>query len=88
MAPEVVQRSYGLQADIWSLGVVLYILLCGRPPFWAPTTEGVYESIKAGRVRFHFAPWPTVSAVAKDLVLRMLTLAPAMRITAEDILGE
>ncbi|CAI6007134.1 unnamed protein product [Closterium sp. NIES-64] len=86
MAPEVVQRSYGCEADIWSAGVILYILLCGRPPFWAPTTDGVYESIKAGRLNFSFPPWPSVSAHAKDLVARMLTVDPRKRVTAEGIL--
>lgn len=86
MSPEVIDRRYGMQTDVWSAGVVLYILLCGRPPFWAPTTEGVYESIKMGRINFAFPPWPTVSAQAKDLVTRMLTVSPANRISPAGIL--
>ncbi|KAJ6332025.1 hypothetical protein OIU76_010411 [Salix suchowensis] len=45
MAPEVLKRNYGQEIDVWSAGVVLYILLCGVPPFWAETEQGVAQAI-------------------------------------------
>eukprot|EP00897_Mesotaenium_endlicherianum_P004274 jgi/Mesen1/3875/ME000207S02884 len=86
VAPEVVNGSYGAEADVWSMGVCLYILLCGMPPFWAKDEEGVMEAIKAGKVDMSWGPWTKISKGAKDLVLCMLTLDPSQRISPDEIL--
>ena len=88
LAPEVLAEKYGPQADIWSAGVVLYILLSGIPPFWANSNEGIFEAIKAATLNLTRNPWPTISDEAKDLVRKMLTKDPKKRITPDEILGE
>lgn len=48
LAPEVIEGVYSEKCDVWSVGVIMYILLCGEPPFNAPTDEEVIELIKRG----------------------------------------
>ncbi|KAJ4760605.1 Calcium-dependent protein kinase [Rhynchospora pubera] len=86
MAPEVLKRNYGPEVDIWSAGVILYILLCGVPPFWAETEQGVAQAIIRSVVDFERDPWPIVSDHAKDLVKRMLEPNPKRRLTAQGVL--
>ncbi|XP_074559210.1 calcium-dependent protein kinase 2-like [Curcuma longa] len=86
VAPEVLKRSYGKEADIWSAGVILYILLSGVPPFWAETDKAIFATILRGHIDFESDPWPSISYRAKDLVRRMLTQDPKKRITAAEIL--
>lgn len=87
MAPEVLRRKYGPEVDVWSAGVILYILLCGVPPFWAESEEGIALAIKKGRLDFNREPWPKVSEDAKDLVKGMLDPNPYSRMTVEEVLG-
>ncbi|TMW88953.1 calcium-dependent protein kinase 10 [Solanum pennellii] len=86
MAPEVLKRNYGPEVDIWSAGVILYILLCGVPPFWAETEQGVALSILRGVIDFKREPWPQVSEKAKSLVRQMLEPDPKKRLTAQQVL--
>ncbi|KAG6537154.1 calcium-dependent protein kinase 20-like [Zingiber officinale] len=86
MAPEVLLRNYGPEVDVWSSGVILYILLSGAPPFWGETEHGVAEAIIRSVVDFKRDPWPKVSDYAKDLVRRMLERDPNKRLTAQQVL--
>ncbi|KAG5602668.1 hypothetical protein H5410_034038 [Solanum commersonii] len=86
MAPEVLRRNYGPEVDVWSAGVILYILLCGVPPFWAETEEGIAHAIVKGTIDFNRDPWPRVSDEAKDLVKGMLDANPYNRFTVEEVL--
>ncbi|XP_031253709.1 calcium-dependent protein kinase 21-like [Pistacia vera] len=86
VAPEVLRRSYGKEIDIWSAGVILYILLSGVPPFWAETEKGIFDVILKGEIDFVSEPWPSISDSAKDLVRKMLTQDPRKRITSAQVL--
>ncbi|XP_047313751.1 calcium-dependent protein kinase 32-like [Impatiens glandulifera] len=86
MAPEVLKRNYGPEIDVWSAGVILYILLCGVPPFWAETEQGVAQAIIRSVVDFKREPWPKVSDNAKELIKKMLEPDPKRRLTAQEVL--
>ncbi|KAI8010977.1 Calcium-dependent protein kinase 19 [Camellia lanceoleosa] len=86
VAPEVLRRRYGKEIDIWSAGVILYILLSGVPPFWAKAEKGIFDAILKGEIDFDSQPWPSISRSAKDLVRRMLTQDPKKRITSTQVL--
>ncbi|KAK6121799.1 hypothetical protein DH2020_044412 [Rehmannia glutinosa] len=86
VAPEVLHRSYSSEADIWSIGVITYILLCGSRPFWARTESGIFRSVLRADPNFYDAPWPSVSAEAKDFVKRLLNRDHRKRMTAAQAL--
>ncbi|XP_059282246.1 CDPK-related protein kinase-like isoform X2 [Lycium ferocissimum] len=87
VAPEVLHRSYSTEADVWSIGVIAYILLCGSRPFWARTESGIFRAVLKADPGFDEQPWPTLSSEAKDFVKRLLNKDPRKRMTAAQALG-
>ncbi|XP_011077787.1 calcium-dependent protein kinase 20 [Sesamum indicum] len=86
VAPEVLRKHYGQECDVWSAGVIIYILLSGVPPFWDETEQGIFEQVLKGELDFVSEPWPSISDSAKDLVRRMLVRDPKKRLTAHQVL--
>ncbi|WJX17813.1 Calcium-dependent protein kinase 25 [Trifolium repens] len=86
VAPEVLRKRYGPEADVWSAGVILYILLCGVPPFWGESEQEIFEAILNSDLDFSSDPWPSISESAKDLVMKMLVRDPSKRLSAYDVL--
>ncbi|KAB1215388.1 Calcium-dependent protein kinase 3 [Morella rubra] len=87
VAPEVLRRNYGAEADIWSAGVILYILLSGVPPFWGENEQGIFDAILRGHLDFSSDPWPSISSSAKDLVKKMLRADHNERLSAAEVLN-
>ena len=89
IAPEVLHmRGYNQQCDIWSMGVIVYILLCGFPPFYADNDAQLFERIKKGQYEFLKPHWDPLPAEAKDFVRRMLIVDPAKRATCDQLLAD
>ncbi|XP_044262083.1 serine/threonine-protein kinase GL21140 [Tribolium madens] len=89
VAPEILAESgYGLKIDVWAAGVILYILLCGYPPFVSQDNdqERLFDCILSGQYDFPDEYWKDVSGLAKELIQNMLQLAPELRFSAEDVL--
>uniref|UniRef100_A0A7C9F7S3 non-specific serine/threonine protein kinase n=1 Tax=Opuntia streptacantha TaxID=393608 RepID=A0A7C9F7S3_OPUST len=87
VAPEVLHRSYNVEADMWSIGVITYILLCGSRPFWARTESGIFRSVLRADPNFDDTPWPTISKEGKDFVKRLLNKDHRKRMTAAQALA-
>lgn len=72
---------------MWSTGVILYILLCGVPPFWAENEQGIFRAVLQGNYDLRSDPWGRISDGAKDCVRRMLKQDPKERMTALEALN-
>lgn len=87
LAPEVLSGSYDCSADMWSLGVIMYVLLCGYTPFRGDTEQQIFKNIRKGAYSFNYAAWANVSDDAKDMIRALLTKNPLQRQTAEQALN-
>jgi calcium-dependent protein kinase len=83
ISPQVLDGRYDQTADLWSCGVIMFVLLCGKPPFNGNTEEDIMANVRTGRFRFTDRDWRCVSDDAKSLVSALLQLDPKERCTAE-----
>jgi len=86
VAPEVLDGRYAEKSDVWSIGVIMYILLCGSPPFSGNDTVAVLDSVKRARPQFDKKEWKNISGEAKQFLKALLTRDPGARPNASESL--
>jgi len=87
VAPQVLDGAYDNLCDLWSCGVIMYILLVGYPPFSGQTDKEVFAKIRSGKFNFQHSDWRLVSSHAQDLIRLFLKLNPRDRINSEQALN-
>lgn len=86
IAPEVLKRNYDEKCDVWSCGVILYILLCGYPPFNGPNDKVIFQRVLEGKFVFAEEDWGEISKGAKDIIKKMLIYDPVKRMSGDVVL--
>lgn len=87
IAPEVIEGSYDEKCDIWSCGVLMYMMLCGMPPFYGADRKEVMQKIKKGKFSFKSKIWSVISSDGKNLIEKMLTYDPEKRPSCREVLS-
>ncbi len=86
IAPEVLKREYNEKCDLWSIGVVLYVLLSRTPPFPGRNDKEIIKNVQKGAYDFDGSEWKDISDDAKDLINKLLAYDPMKRISAKEAL--
>lgn len=86
-SPEVIKGSYNEKCDIWSLGIILYFMLCGYPPFSGENDNQLIQNILNGKLNFPKTEWKNISDSAKDLISKMLC-PEKKRLSAKEIMNQ
>jgi calcium-dependent protein kinase len=86
IAPEVLLNKYNEKCDLWSCGVIMYILLSGTPPFKGKSEADIIRSVKSGKFTFNPKLWNNISSASKDLICKLLEVDVEKRYSAEQAL--
>ncbi len=86
IAPEVLNKNYNEKCDLWSCGVIMYIMLTGKPPFNGKNEKEIFDKIHKGKFDMESYPWGIISENAKDLIKKLLLIDTKKRLSAEEAL--
>lgn len=87
IAPETLRRNYDSSCDLWSVGVIAYILLCGYPPFNGKNNDQTHAAVLRGQYRFPSQEWKGTGRESRDFVRRLLQMDPRKRMSVEQALN-
>ena len=87
IAPEVLNGKYNEKCDLWSVGVMLYIMLCGRPPFNGATEDAIINKVKKAVWEFRGEIWDNITPEAKDLIKKLMEKSVDARLSAVQALA-
>jgi calcium-dependent protein kinase len=87
IAPEVLKGHYTEKCDLWSIGVITFMLLSGKAPFFGKDDHAIFDSVKKGRFEFPAAQWKSVSRQGKDFITKLLTVDYKKRPSAQQALA-
>ena len=91
VSPEILAagkgKGYGQECDLWSLGVILYILLCGYPPFYDENDANLFAQILKGEFEFDSPYWDDISEDAKQFIRQLMCVDVEKRLSCEEALA-
>lgn len=87
VAPEVLEGEYQKSWDMWSIGVITYLMLWGHPPFQGETNDDIFDAIESAKITFPPKEWKNISKEAKLFIKKLLVRNPKMRMTPVEALN-
>lgn len=82
IAPEVLKGKYDTKCDVWSAGILLYIMLCGKPPFDGENNDQILKAVEKGNIHFNDPIWNMISVEGRDFAKKMLSYNESARISS------